>query len=67
MSNHLGIGEAVRDACLRAALEAYESAGISGLCHEGRWEVAVQAIRGLDLQPIVGAISQEPMAVAPRP
>jgi len=48
-----GIAEAVRRACLEAALEAYESAGFSGLCEEGRWECAVEAIRGLDLRKIV--------------
>jgi hypothetical protein len=45
--------EAVREACIRAALDAYESAGISGLCAEGRWELAVQAIRNLDLEQLV--------------
>ncbi|KAB7622582.1 acetyltransferase [Alkalilimnicola sp. S0819] len=43
------LAEAVRRACLRAALEAYEEGGIAGLCQEGRWELAVQAIRTLDL------------------
>ncbi len=32
------VAEVVRSACLEAALEAYEDAGISGLCAEGRWE-----------------------------
>ena len=41
--------ERVRQACIRAALEAYESAGMSGLCEEGRWEAAVDAMRRLDL------------------
>ena len=35
----------VRDACLNAARAAYENAGISGLCEEGRWECALDAIR----------------------
>lgn len=43
----------VRDACEHAALDAFEDAGISGLCMEGRWELAIQAIRTLDLQPLV--------------
>jgi hypothetical protein len=55
MSKQLQLAEAVRDACLRAALRAYENAGISGLCGEGRWEMAVQALRGLDLRPVVDA------------
>ena len=45
--------EAVRSACLETAARAYEDAGISGLCHEGRWEIALQAIRTLDLGPVV--------------
>ena len=31
----------IRDACLEAVLQAYEDAGVQGLCAEGRWEVAV--------------------------
>jgi glutamate formiminotransferase/formiminotetrahydrofolate cyclodeaminase len=41
-----------RHAVLDAALAAYEDAGLSGLCAEGRWEAAVQAMRGLDLTAI---------------
>lgn len=59
MSTQLQLAEAVRDACLRAALQAYEDAGISGLCGEGRWEIAVQAIRSLDLRQVVGAFSEK--------
>jgi uncharacterized protein YeaO (DUF488 family) len=45
--------EAVRRACLRAAADAYEDAGIRGLCVEGRWEAALDAVRVLDLRAIV--------------
>jgi hypothetical protein len=41
--------ERVRAACLEAAIQAYEDAGIRGLCAEGRWEAAIDAIRQLDL------------------
>jgi hypothetical protein len=51
----LDLAEAVRSACLQAALDAYEQAGVSGLCGEGRWEIAVQAIRNLDLVPLFDA------------
>lgn len=51
--NNIKIAEAVRLACLEAALEAYEAAGMSGLCAEGRWECAVQAIQALDLETIL--------------
>jgi len=54
------LAEAVRDACLKAAREAYENAGISGLCEEGRWECAVAAIRSLDLQTIIDAMPDDP-------
>ncbi len=52
--------EAVRDACLKAAREAYENAGISGLCEEGRWECAVAAIRLLDLEAVINAMPDDP-------
>jgi hypothetical protein len=45
--------EAVRVACLNAALEAYEDAGIRGLCAEGRWEAALAAIRHVDLSAVL--------------
>lgn len=47
------LAEAVRDACIQAALEGYEQAGIAGLCHEGAFEVAVDAIRQLDLDALL--------------
>ena len=53
MNDKTKLAEAVRTACLDAALRAYEDAGISGLCHEGRWEYAVQAIQGIDLAALV--------------
>jgi DNA-binding transcriptional MocR family regulator len=39
---------AVRNACVAVALQAWEDAGIQGLCAEGRWEAAIGAIRSLD-------------------
>ena len=56
MPSEFQLAEVVREACMRAALEAYESAGISGLCAEGRWELAVQAIRILDLEPLTNGV-----------
>ena len=52
------LAEAVREACLTAARQAYENAGISGLCEEGRWECAVNAIRSLDIETVVAALSK---------
>jgi hypothetical protein len=43
MTDMIKIAEVVRAACLEAALEAYEEAGICGLYAEGRWEYAMQA------------------------
>ena len=44
------VAERVRHACLRAAAEAYEDAGLRGLCAGGRWEYALDAIRSLPLE-----------------
>jgi hypothetical protein len=51
----LAIAEAVRRACAEAAAEAYEDAGIRGLCAEGRWEAAHDAIRRVDVRAIIDA------------
>ncbi|HYA38902.1 MAG TPA: acetyltransferase [Candidatus Methylomirabilis sp.] len=53
------LAEAVRQACLNAARGGYENAGISGLCEEGRWECAVDAIRALDLNAVIAALPEE--------
>jgi len=47
------VAEAVRRACAEAAEGAYEDAGIRGLCAEGRWEVALEAIRRVDVEAVV--------------
>ena len=47
------LAEGVRSACLRAAQDAYEDAGLRGLCAEGRWECALDAIRSLALTPLL--------------
>ena len=48
------VAETVRAACLDAAMQAYEDAGIRGLCGVGRWEAALAAIRHLDLSDVLG-------------
>ena len=45
--------EAARRACIEAALAAWEDAGLQGLCGEGRWEIAVSAMRRVDLGAVV--------------
>lgn len=47
------IAEAVRAACVSAAIAAWEDAGLQGLCEAGRWEVAVGALRSLDLTELL--------------
>lgn len=56
----LRLAEHVRAACLQAALDAYEDAGLRGLCAEGRWECAIDAVRSLPLVPILQAVEAEP-------
>lgn len=50
------LAEAVRTACIRAALAGYEDASLSGLCHEGAWERAIDAMRELKLEAIIQGI-----------
>jgi len=59
------LARAVREACVQAALAAYEEAGIAGLCHEGAWECAVSAIRRLDLEPLVAGQAPPDKAGSP--
>lgn len=54
------LAERVRAACLAAAREAYEDAGLRGLCHEGRWEAALDAVAALDVTGIVDAAAPRP-------
>ena len=49
----LSVAEQIRSACIEEAIHAYEQAGISGLCHEGRFEVAISALRMLDLEALL--------------
>lgn len=46
------IAERTRRACLNAALRAYEEAKLRGMCGEGAWEYAMDAIRNLDRDQI---------------
>ena len=53
MTDTLTIAQAVRDACVGAALDGYEQAQIAGLCQAGAWECAVDAIRALDINSVL--------------
>lgn len=48
-SDNSEIAEKTRKACLEAALRAYDEARLRGMCSEGAWDYAMDAIRGLDL------------------
>ncbi|WP_257451117.1 GNAT family N-acetyltransferase [Archangium lipolyticum] len=47
------VAEAVREALESAAREAYEEGGLSGLCAEGRWELALDALHTSVLTPAI--------------
>lgn len=47
-SSRSDLAAAIRDACARAAVDAYEDAGVQGLCAEGRFEAAIGAIERLE-------------------
>lgn len=45
----------VHAACLRTLIERFEQASSDGLCAEGAYEVAVDALRSLDLDRLLAA------------
>ena len=47
------LAKRIRDTCIEAVLQAYEDAGIEGLCAEGRWEAALGALRKVELAPLL--------------
>ncbi len=59
------LAAAVRDACASAAAEAYEEAGVQGLCAEGRFEAAIGAIERVDLAALVPGPAAPASASAP--
>lgn len=59
------LAAAVRDACVHNAIEGYERAGLSGLCAEGRWEMAVDSMVSLDLDSVVSEVTDEPSSRQP--
>lgn len=54
----------IRAACVDAAIETYEDAGIRGVCLEGRWEAAIAAVRGIDVDRLVHDVETEETARA---
>jgi hypothetical protein len=55
----LQVAEAVRTACIAAALDSYEDASMRGLCHEGAWECAIGAMRTLDVKALLVQLGQQ--------
>jgi pentatricopeptide repeat protein len=53
------LADAIRSACIKAAVQAYDDAGIRGLCQEGRWECALAALRQLDLRRLTGLLDEQ--------
>lgn len=53
------IAEAVRSACIQAAVDGYENASLSGLCAEGAFEAAISAIRMLELGNFIESARNE--------
>jgi hypothetical protein len=47
------IAETIRAACVQAAQQGYERAAADGLCNEGALEVALEAIRSLDIESLL--------------
>ena len=57
-TDELTIAAGVRDACIEAALAGYKDASISGLCGEGALEVAISAMRRLDLNETLESLAK---------
>jgi hypothetical protein len=49
----LRLAERIRAVCIKAAIEGYQHASISGLCGEGAFENAVSAIRVVNLTDVL--------------
>ncbi|MCL5995422.1 MAG: acetyltransferase [Chloroflexi bacterium] len=58
------IAEMVRNACMSAALNAYERASTDGLCPEGAFECAIDAIRSMEITTVLQQLS--PTTGSPR-
>jgi hypothetical protein len=43
----------IRDAGVRCLLDAYRDAGLRGLCGTGRFEVAVGALKQMDIEAVL--------------
>ncbi|MFZ0241609.1 MAG: hypothetical protein WAL90_08180 [Desulfobacterales bacterium] len=55
--NEHKFAEAVRKSCLKILQRSYEEAGISGLCHEGRWEYAIDVLQNMAIEELLKKIA----------
>jgi hypothetical protein len=53
------LAELVRQACVQTALTAYEDARTDGLCPEGAWENAIDAMQQVDVKSFVRRLNNE--------
>lgn len=56
----LKLAEHIRRACVNAASDAAEQAGIQGLCEDGQVEAAISALQMLDLEKILADTNDMP-------
>lgn len=49
------VAAAVLRQCREAMMKAYELGGMSGLCAEGRWELALDSLTAIDLNSVAEA------------
>ena len=47
------VAEIIRQICINAAIDGYETAASDGLCHEGAWEAAISAMQTVELVTLV--------------
>jgi hypothetical protein len=60
-TGRMGDAERVREACIEAALTGYEDAAIAGLCGEGALEMAISAIRRLEMAEVLDSDGASPV------
>lgn len=52
------IAKHVRAACVEAAQDGFERAAMAGLCHEGARELALDAIKTLDIEAVLDRLER---------
>jgi hypothetical protein len=61
------IAEALRAKALEVIRDAFETGGLSGLCAEGRTDLALDALRAFDFKPIAESAIRQVVAGATVP